>query len=258
VQKGSDGNIWIMLHSGSRNFGLQIAKYYNDLAIQLNEKWHSIIPKEWELAFLPIDSNEGQAYLKEMDYAVQFAYKNRMMMMERIKVVLVSVAHDMDLKEISFEPMINIAHNYAALEHHFGKDVYVHRKGATRCFPAGHKEVPEAYRSVGHPVLIPGSMGTASYVLVGAEHTMDIAFGSTAHGAGRVCSRTAALQNLRGEHVKNELAKRGIEVKAVSWKTLAEEAPEVYKDIDEVVKVSHEVGIGNLVVRVVPLSVMKG
>jgi len=155
-----------------------------------------------------------------------------------------------------------VCHNIAKIEKHkidgSIKKVCVHRKGATRSFGPGRDEVPEAYRSVGQPVLIPGSMGTASYVLVGTKKAEEVSFGSTAHGAGRVSSRTKALHTIRGEHVKNELAKKGIDVKALSWKSLAEEAPEVYKDIDEVVRVSHEVGIGNLVVRVVPISVMKG
>ena len=133
----------------------------------------------------------------------------------------------------------------------------MHRKGATRSFGAGREEIPDVYRKVGQPVIIPGSMGTASYLLVGTKKAEEISFGSTAHGAGRVASRSEALRTLSGEQVAHDLAKKGIEVKG-PWKGLAEEAPQMYKDIDEVVNVSHRLGIGNLVVRLVPVAVMKG
>ena len=134
----------------------------------------------------------------------------------------------------------------------------MHRKGATRCFPANHPDIPKAYKETGHPVLIPGSMGTASYVLVGSPDTLDIAFGSTAHGAGRVMSRKQANQTFRGENVIKDLKQKNILVKSASWRGVSEEAPGVYKDIDEVVKITQEAGISNPVARLRPIGVIKG
>jgi tRNA-splicing ligase RtcB len=138
------------------------------------------------------------------------------------------------------------------------KEVCVHRKGATRSFGPGREEIPEAYRSVGQPVFIPGSMGTASYILAGTAEAEGLSFSSTAHGAGRVMSRHEARRRFRGEQIKQEMAGKGIEIMSASWKGLAEEASQVYKSVDEVVRVSHETGIGRLVARAVPLGVMKG
>ncbi len=156
----------------------------------------------------------------------------------------------------------DVCHNVAKFEKHIidGKDkeVCIHRKGATRSFGPGREEIPEVYRSVGQPVIIPGSMGTASYILVGTTEAEKLSFGSTAHGAGRVMSRHEARRRFRGERIKQELERKGIELESTSWKGVAEEASQAYKDVDEVVRVSHEVGIGKLVARVVPLGVMKG
>ena len=156
----------------------------------------------------------------------------------------------------------DVCHNIAKIEEHSvdGKNMKlcVHRKGATRSFGPGRKEIPEVYRKIGQPVIIPGSMGTSSYVLVGTKKAEQVSFGSTAHGAGRVMSRHEALRRFRGEKIKQELQKKDIEVEAGGWKSIVEEAPGVYKDIDEVVRVSHKAGIGNLVARVKPLAVMKG
>jgi tRNA-splicing ligase RtcB len=138
------------------------------------------------------------------------------------------------------------------------KSVIVHRKGATRAFPPGHEDVPKIYRSVGQPVLIPGSMGTASYILVGTQRAMELSFGSTAHGAGRRLSRIKSIKSFRGEKIKNDLERKGICLKAMSWKVVAEEAPEAYKNIDEVVKVSDTTGIGKLVAKMIPVGVVKG
>ena len=158
--------------------------------------------------------------------------------------------------------MYDVAHNIAKIEEHEidgeKKKVYLHRKGATRSLPAGHPNTPDVYKEVGQPVIIPGSMGTSSYLLVGTQKALEETFGSTAHGAGRVMSRTKAIRSFRGEQIKKELEEHHIYVKAASWKGICEEAPQVYKDIDEVVKVSHEAGIGNLVARVKPIGVVKG
>jgi tRNA-splicing ligase RtcB len=156
----------------------------------------------------------------------------------------------------------DVCHNVAKIERHLieGKEreVCVHRKGATRSFGPGRPEIPEAYRPYGQPVIIPGSMGTASYLLVGTAEAEGLSFSSTAHGAGRLMSRHEALRRFRGEQIRDELQKKGIELRSTSWKGVAEEASGAYKDVDEVVRVSHEVGIGRLVARVVPLGVMKG
>ena len=156
----------------------------------------------------------------------------------------------------------DVCHNVAKVEKHKidgeTREVCVHRKGATRSFGPGRVEIPELYRNVGQPVLLPGSMGTSSYILAGTTKAEDVSFGSTAHGAGRVMSRSEARHRFRGEDVKKDLEGKGIAVRSASWKGISEEAPGVYKDIDEVVRVSHEAGIGSLVAKVVPVGVIKG
>lgn len=230
IQKGSDGHIWIMIHSGSRNFGLQIAKVYNDLAVQLNEKWHSTIPKEWELAFLPIDSKEGQAYIGEMQYAVDFALANRKLMMDRI----------LEIFNVEHEPMINIAHNYASLEHHFGKDVWVHRKGATLA----------RIDTIG---IIPGSQGTHSYIVKGKGNPES--FESCSHGAGRRMGRKEACRTLNLEEEQKKLNDQGIVHGIRSIKDL-DEASGAYKDIDVVMK--NQTDLVDILVELTPMGVIKG
>jgi tRNA-splicing ligase RtcB len=160
------------------------------------------------------------------------------------------------------DQIYDVCHNVAKVEEHLdggrSRRLIVHRKGATRSFGPGRAEVPSRYRAVGQPVIIPGSMGTASFLLVGTKEAEDLSFGSTAHGAGRVMSRHEALRRFRGERIRDDLARRGIELKSTSWKGVAEEASEAYKDVDEVVRVSDEVGLGRLVAKVVPIGVMKG
>ena len=160
------------------------------------------------------------------------------------------------------DQVYDVCHNVAKFEKHDingeEKEVCIHRKGATRSFGPGRKEIPEVYRSVGQPVIIPGSMGTASYVLAGTRQAEQLSFGSTAHGAGRMMSRHEARRRFRGEQIKQDLAEKGIELQSTSWRGVAEEAAQAYKDVDEVVKVSHELGIGKRVVRVIPVGVMKG
>jgi tRNA-splicing ligase RtcB len=160
------------------------------------------------------------------------------------------------------DQVYDVCHNVAKFEEHTiqgrAKKVCIHRKGATRSFGPGRREIPEIYRDVGQPVLIPGSMGTASYILVGTSKAEELSFGSTAHGAGRVMSRHEAKRRFRGEKIKQELEQKGIELRSTSWKGVAEEASQAYKDVDEVVRISHEAGIGQLVAKVVPVGVMKG
>jgi len=193
-----------------------------------------------------------------MSAAVNYAFANRQMIAHWVRDVFAKVLGSAE----GMRQVYDVCHNVAKIEcHSVGgreKDVCVHRKGATRSFGPGRPEIPGAYREVGQPVIIPGSMGTASYILAGTAEAEALSFGSTAHGAGRVMSRHEALRRFRGERIRDDLARRGIELRSTSWKGVAEEASEAYKDIDEVVRVSHDVGLGRLVARVVPVGVMKG
>lgn len=234
IQKGNDGYIWIMIHSGSRNFGLKIADYYNKLAIELNKKWHSSIPEEWELAFLPIDSKEGQAYIREMNYAVDFAYANRKLMMDRILNIFATHT------KCNWNPMINIAHNYAKLETHFDKNVWVHRKGATLA----------SLDTIG---IIPGSQGTKSYIVKGKGNLMS--FKSCSHGAGRKLGRKQAERTLNLEDEIKKLNDKGI-IHSVRNTSDLDEAPGAYKDIDVVMK--NQEDLVEILVELTPLAVIKG
>jgi tRNA-splicing ligase RtcB len=200
----------------------------------------------------------GQQYYKSMSAAVNFAFANRQMIAHWVRDVFKKIMGSSE----GMDQVYDVCHNVAKFEKHDingeEKEVCIHRKGATRSFGPGRKEIPEVYRSVGQPVIIPGSMGTASYVLAGTRQAEQLSFGSTAHGAGRMMSRHEARRRFRGEQIKQDLAEKGIELQCTSWRGVAEEAAQAYKDVDEVVKVSHEVGIGKLVVRVVPVGVMKG
>jgi tRNA-splicing ligase RtcB len=248
------GRAVLMIHCGSRGLGHQVASDY----IELMEKkyGHANLPDR-ELVNAPVNSELGKKYLSAMNCAVNFAFCNRQLITHYVREVLKS--HFPNNKN---SLVYDVCHNIAKIEEHIiegvKKTVCVHRKGATRSFGPGRIEIPAVYREFGQPVIIPGSMGTASYLLVGTKRAEEIAFGSTAHGAGRVMSRTAALSDLRGEQVKKMLNDKGIDVEAGSMKGLAEEAPEVYKDIDEVIKVSEAVGLTRKVARLKPVAVMKG
>jgi len=243
-----------MVHCGSRGLGHQVA---SDYIKKMEAKYgHEHLPDR-ELINAPINSDLGQEYYKAMSAAANFAFANKQMITHWVRETMEKIFGSVDIHVV-----YDVCHNIAKFEKHkidgSMKQVCVHRKGATRSFGPGRDEVPEDYRSVGQPVLIPGSMGTASYVLAGTTKAEEVSFGSTAHGAGRVASRHEALRRYKGEQVSKDLMARNIEVKAVSWRTIAEEAPGIYKDIDEVVKVSNDVGLGKLVVKVVPLGVVKG
>lgn len=256
-----EGQVMVMIHTGSRGLGHQVCSDY--LRIMEN-KFHDVIKKlpDRELIYAPVNSDIAENYFKAMSAAANFAWTNRHMIMHWTRESFKQVFNANPLENLGMKLIYDVAHNIAKLEEHEidGKKVkvYVHRKGATRSFPAGREEIPKDYRGVGQPVLIPGSMGTASYVLVGTETAMQKSFGSTAHGAGRTMSRSKALKRYRGEQVSRELESRGILVRAASWRVVAEEAPLAYKDIDEVVKVSHGVGIGNLIAKLRPIGVVKG
>ena len=238
IQKGSDGHIWIMIHSGSRNLGKQVADYYNKKAIELNKKYHSLIDEEKKLAFLPVDSEEGQAYIKEMNYCIDFALANRKLMIERI--INIFKENIENLSEDSFEDIINIAHNYARLENHYGKDVWIHRKGATSA-----KE--------GEIGIIPGSQGTKSYIVKGRGNKES--FESCSHGAGRKMSRTQAQKELNIDEEKNKLDDKGV-LHAIRGVKDLDEAPGAYKDIDVVMK--NQEDLVDILVELTPLGVVKG
>jgi len=250
------GQVVVMIHCGSRGFGHQIC---SDYLRKMEDEYSDLVKSlpEKDLAYSPFNSKLGQDYFGAMACAANFAWANRHMIAHHVRKAFSRVFEKSELTTV-----YDVAHNIAKIEEHningVTKKVIVHRKGATRCFPANHPEVPEAYREVGHPVLIPGSMGTASYVLVGSPKTLDIAFGSTAHGAGRVMSRFAAKKSFRGEQIKSDLEKINIYIKSASWKGISEEAPQVYKDIDEVIKVTQSAGISNPVARLRPIGVIKG
>ncbi len=235
IQKGDDGRIWLMVHSGSRNLGFKVANYYNRLAMDLNRQWGSSIPKGWQLAYLPTTSVAGQAYLQEMRYCVDFAFANRKMMMERIKDALLAVA-----PPVFFEPMINIAHNYAAMEVHFDRHVLVHRKGATSA-------------RAGEIGIIPGSQGSPSYIVRGLGNPES--FASCAHGAGRKMGRKQAQRQLNLEQEKKRLDDQGI-IHAVRSSGDLDEAPGAYKDIEEVI--DNQLDLVEVVVTLRPLAVVKG
>ena len=238
IQKGSDGHIWIMIHSGSRNLGKQVADYYNKLAISLNEKWHSEVPTEWELAFLPVESEEGQAYIREMNYCVEFALANRKLMMDRILDIFVDIFTGD--KSIGCEPMINIAHNYAKLENHFGKNVWVHRKGATLARKG----------TIG---IIPGSQGTKSYIVKGKGNKDS--FESCSHGAGRKMGRKEAQRTLKVEDEVKKLNDMGV-IHSIRGVNDLDEAPSAYKDIDIVM--DNQKDLVDILVELTPLAVIKG
>jgi len=255
-----NGNqVTVLIHTGSRGFGHQVCSDYIRI---LETKFRDEVKKlpDRELVYAPSGTKECDDYFKAMSCAANFAYCNRQMITHWIRESFVKTL-GMKEEDIGLEIVYSVAHNLGRVEEHEingeKKKVYIHRKGATAAFPAGHPKVPEDHRSVGQCVIIPGSMGSASFVLVGLESAKET-FYSTAHGAGRVMSRHKALRLFRGEQIKDQLAAKGILVRSASWKVVAEEAPNVYKEIDEVAKVTEDTGISNRVVRLVPLGVCKG
>jgi len=254
------GQVVVMVHCGSRGLGHQVCTDYVALLGNAVKKYGISLPDR-QLACAPVQSPEGQSYLEAMACAANYAWTNRQCITHWVRESMVKV-FGKSRKELGLEQIYDIAHNIAKIEEHTvdGKKlaVCVHRKGATRAFPPGHPDIPEAYRKIGQPVLIPGDMGRGSCIAVGTETAMKMTFGSTCHGAGRAQSRSAARRSVRGADVANELAARGITVKAGSMGGLAEEAPEAYKDVDEVVDVTQRTGISRKVVRTIPVGVIKG
>lgn len=235
IQKGSDGYIWIMVHSGSRNLGFKVANYYNRLAIDLNSRWGSSIPQKWQLAFLPLSSEAGRTYQAEMQFCIDFALANRKLMMERIQEVFLAVA-----SPVSFSSFINIAHNYAAMEKHYHKNVIVHRKGATSA-------------REGEIGIIPGSQGTPSYIVRGRGNSES--FESCSHGAGRKMGRREARRRLDFQAEVKKLEDQDI-LHSIRHKNDLDEAAGAYKDIDQVIE--NQIDLVEVIVTLHPLAVVKG
>jgi tRNA-splicing ligase RtcB len=235
IQKGSDGHIWIMIHSGSRNLGKKVADHYNKIAVRLNDLWCSVVEKSKELAFLPIETDEAKQYFSEMNYCVEFALANRRLMMNNIQECFANV-----VKNIEFETMINIAHNYAKWEHHFGHEVIIHRKGATSA-------------RKGEIGIIPGSMGTKSYIVEGLGNPES--FMSCSHGAGRKMGRKQAQRELNLEHEIEIMESQGI-IHGIKTIENLDEAAGAYKDIDTVMENQND--LIKILVELKPLAVIKG
>ena len=254
------GMVTVMIHTGSRGFGHQICDDYVRVMGSAMQRYGIRVPDR-ELACVPFRSTEGQSYFGAMAAAANFAWANRQAITHWVREAFVEVLGESP-ESLGLEVIYDVAHNIAKIEEHEvdGKKMklIVHRKGATRAFAAGHPQIPQVYRDVGQPVLIPGDMGTASYILVGTEKAMRETFGSTCHGAGRVMSRHEAKRRIRGEEVERRLATKGIKVRAKSYKTLSEETPEAYKDIEAVVEAVHNAGISRKIARMRPIGVVKG
>jgi len=255
-----EGQIVVLIHTGSRGCGHQICSDYLRTMDRAAKRYKINLPDR-QLACAPVDSEEAQDYFSAMAAAANYAWTNRQMIVHWTRESFEQVLGQ-DAEEMGMEIVYDVAHNIAKKENHKIKgrntDVYVHRKGATRAFGPGRNEIPKAYRDVGQPVLLPGTMGTASYILAGTETAMEETFGSSAHGAGRKMSRAGAKREYKGEEVKKLLESRGIVIRASSMPVVAEEAPGAYKDVDEVVKTSADAGISNLVGKMIPLGVSKG
>ncbi|PIN93412.1 RNA-splicing ligase RtcB [Candidatus Pacearchaeota archaeon CG10_big_fil_rev_8_21_14_0_10_31_24] len=244
----------VMIHSGSRGLGHQTG---SDYIMKMEKEYGFSELPDRELICAPIDSSLGRDYRGAMNASANFAFVNRQLMTHQIRSGFKKIFPTSKL-----ELVYDIAHNIAKFEKHSinGKkqEVCVHRKGATRSFGPGRKEIPSVYRKIGCPIFIPGSMGTYSYVLIGTKKAEEISFGSTAHGAGRIMSRSKAIANIPPEKVLKDLENYGVLIKAGSKKGVVEEAPEAYKDVSEVVKVSDALGIGKIVARLRPIAVLKG
>ena len=254
------GQVTVMVHCGSRGLGYQVCEDYLGVMAAATSRYHLELPDR-QLSCAPVDSPEGRRYLAAMACAANYAWANRQMIMHLTEQALLHALR-ISPKELDLRLVYDVAHNIAKLETHEVAGVLletcVHRKGATRAFGPGRAEVPPDYRAVGQPVLIPGDMGTASFVCKGTEEAMRRTFGSTCHGAGRVMSRAQALKRAKGRTIAGELAKAGVFVRSQGPKTLGEEMPEAYKDVERVVAVMDRAGISPRVARLRPLGVVKG
>ena len=254
------GRVVVMLHTGSRGLGHQVATdYIQEMDRRLAGRGVTLVDRQ--LSCAPISSEEGQRYLRAMAAGANFAWANRQMITHAVRRAFQEVFRRPD-ESMGLGVVYDIAHNIAKEEEHAvaggRRRVLVHRKGATRAFPSGREEVPSEYRSFGQPVLIPGDMGTASYVLVGLPTSMERSFGSSCHGAGRLLSRHAAVRKFQYDEVTRNLSSRGILVRAASREGVTEEAPGAYKNVEEVVRVAEGAGLTRRVVRLLPMAVVKG
>ncbi|MEO0138736.1 MAG: RtcB family protein [candidate division WOR-3 bacterium] len=255
------GQVVVMIHCGSRGFGHQIADDYIGVMLSVMERKYKIFVPDKQLACAPITSPEGSKYLKAMACAANYAFSNRQLITHNVRRAFEEVLKK-PADELGMFILYDVAHNIAKFEKYNvdGEEVevLVHRKGATRAFPPGRPEIPEVYRNVGQPVIIPGDMGRYSFVLVGAEGSIEKSFGSTCHGAGRVLSRRKAKSMFSVSQVVGELSQRGIRIRASSKATILEEVPEAYKDAEAVVRIVQGVGISRIVSRNKPVIVVKG
>lgn len=252
--------VTVMIHSGSRGLGYQVCDDFLQILTKAMHQADIQVPDR-QLACAPLESEAGKAYFSAMAAAANYAWANRQIIMHITRESLLkSLAASP--KSLRLNLVYDVAHNIAKKEKHMvggrEKVLCVHRKGATRAFPAGHEDVPEAYRAVGQPVLVPGDMGRASYILVGAPGAMAETFGSCCHGAGRLLSRHAAIKKAKGRAIYRELEDQGIVVRAAGRLTLSEEMPEAYKDVNSVVDIVHGAGLARKVARIIPLGVIKG
>ena len=249
------GQLTVLIHSGSRGLGHQVC---TDFVKRMDAglAHYGIELPDRQLSCAPLDSAEGRDYLRAMAAAANFAWANRAALAHRVREAIDSVlGHAI---AAGTRQVYDVAHNVAKLEEHGGRTVCVHRKGATRAFPPGHPEIPPEYAAAGQPVFIPGSMGTSSFVLAGRPGAMERSFGTTCHGAGRRMSRTAVRKAVDGVALRRQLEARGIVVRALSARGLAEEAPQAYKDVDRVVEIVERAGLAARVARLRPIGVVKG
>jgi tRNA-splicing ligase RtcB (3'-phosphate/5'-hydroxy nucleic acid ligase) len=261
VMRLHEGQVTVLIHSGSRGLGYQVCDDYLGVFKNAPKKYGFELP-DWQLACAPVRSPEGQDYLGAMRAAANYAWCNRQLLTHQAREVFARI-FSKPWEALGMDLVYDVAHNIAKFEDHdvgggVRKQVCVHRKGATRAFPPGHPEIPEAYAEVGQPVIIPGSMGTASWVLAGQPGSMTHSFGSSCHGAGRMMSRTAAIRLAEGRRIDKELDAIGIVARARGHKGLAEEQPAAYKDVDLVVDVVDKAGISKKVARLRPVGVIKG
>ena len=254
------GNVVVFIHTGSRGLGYQICDDFIKVTLQATRKYGINVPDR-QLACAPLDSQEGKDYLGAMRGAANFAFANRQVISALIETTMMNTLN-MSPNDLEMSLIWDIAHNIAKIENHIvdGKQrqVCVHRKGATRAFGPGHRDLPEEYREIGQPVLIPGDMGTESYLCVGTDKAMLETFGSSCHGAGRVLSRTQARKRSQGRNLYAEMANAGIVVMAEGKSTMAEEMPDAYKNVTGVVNTMHNAGITRKVARFTPMGVIKG
>ena len=254
------GSITVMLHCGSRGFGYQVCDDYSKSMVRTLSKYNISVPDR-QLACAPVTSEDGKAYIGAMKCAANYAWNNRQCLMHRVREVFERV-FEASQKDLGMSLIWDVAHNIGKFEKYNidGKDrlLFVHRKGATRAFGPGHPVLPEIYRKIGQPVIIPGDMGRNSHILLGTKQAEEETFASTCHGAGRLMSRTAAIKSDKRHTLLKDLAAKGIKVMAAGKGTLAEEAPYAYKNVNEVVEVVHNAGISKKVCRMRPIGVIKG